>query len=280
MSAFALPIVGTIFVLAAGFLYAGIELKLRFHWTFAVLLPLSYGVGVGYGLGWLARVFKCRNPSYLHLHSILFALLALYGAWVSFVFLTATNVGWQEWLGLFLRPGLLWEAMQLINRYGTFSFGSGKEPVTGIVLSLIWIAEAILILALVYFIARIGLVSRVFCERCGQWARPWNLLPAFKWLEDQTVLKQICTGDLAATAHLVRATPLENPKLVLSVLECPQCHATATWRLSQETMIPDGKGGSNKTTDHLTGLLLVTPEQLQMIADSTKGAIRNRSFQS
>ena len=129
-------------------------------------ITLAFGAGVGYVAGFMAKSGKTRNTKVVLLLGLVAGVLALYFQWVFWVGIVFEEV---PEIGHVYGLGFLWELILAINENGVWGMGSSGEPVTGIVLWIVWGIEAVMIVGAATFVA-LMVCNGVFCERCNQWA--------------------------------------------------------------------------------------------------------------
>ncbi len=217
----ALPILGLAYAYAIWyipFIYINFFIALAF--SFLIGLTISHGV-VKFG--------KIRNVPLTIGLSFLAGIMALYFHWAVWVDLvinagesygssrigiTVSNIKLFQTFNLALQPDVLFGFIGEINQYGTWGFKSAT--VSGTFLTIIWVIEALIILAPATLIP-IGYASEPFCELGNAWFKEKEL-PAFNYIETPTQLvKAIENSNPEAFKELSLANNLEKNHSIFSL---------------------------------------------------------------
>ena len=144
-------------------------------------LCLGFGLVLGAGLMLLARAGKLRSPRGVAALAVLVGLAAVYLEWGVYLTLlfnaettgtgrdadTSTSFSGSLLASILANPGQMWEAIGQINKTGTWSL-KGATP-SGILLALIWLAEAVMVVGGAYLLAS-SQADEPFSETANQWA--------------------------------------------------------------------------------------------------------------
>lgn len=228
-----------------------------------ILALLGFGYGVGWTVGNAVRKGKCRNRTLRDFLWLVAVVSALYVSWVTWVF---AITGHQH---LILDPRSLWHALVFIGKKGVWSIGSSGIPVSGILLYLVWVAEAI-ILAVMAWTTSMDQDPGPFCEACGQWVAPMARLPrlGFTHATDRNSgLKAMGAGEIDPLFSLGPCA--DDCKIWLSVLleACPSREHLIVLTVTQTVQTTNGKGEvANKVTSIMRNRL-VDPETCARIIE-------------
>jgi hypothetical protein len=247
-------LVGAAVSLPASFLYDyGIftipEAKLRGICTLA--LGALIGAASGAALCW----GKVRNKLVAGAVGFAASFFGLYVSWVAWILhLVHPSVWLFNPVRAAMHPRGLWRAMLAVNTVGTWSYGGGT-PEYGTILWIIWIGEALLVLAAGLLVAVALVQRRPFCERCGQWCTErWKLYfaPSLSAAQFKTQLE---SQDVASLEKLTVGNK-KQAHYRIDLHSCGVCHSLNTLSLVQ-----------NFPRDRKTVVdkLLVTAEQASVI---------------
>lgn len=186
-----LPLLGLLYAYAIWYIpFIYINFIIAAAFGFAIALAISHGV-VKYG--------KVRNVPLTIGLSVLAGIIALYfhyAVWVDLVInagesygnsrlgVTVSNIKLVQTFNLALNPSVLFEYIGLINESGTW--GIKNSTVSGLLLSIIWIVEAVIIIGIATFLP-MGFAKAPFCELGNEWFKE-KVLPAFKYIENRPEL--------------------------------------------------------------------------------------------
>lgn len=110
---------------------------------------------------YFGKLGKIRNPMLACTVGLISALAMIYCAWAFYVCMV------EEFTFEMFYPGVLWEEIGRINETGVWSV-KGSTP-TGIVLWVLWAAEAIGLVGLTALLVRAEIAGWPFCEQCEKW---------------------------------------------------------------------------------------------------------------
>jgi hypothetical protein len=155
-------------------------------------------------------------------------------------------IGWTEFAR---QPRILWQAVCLINQYGTWTLGSGGEATKGWALWGIWALEAVSVVGIAVSVGFAVLNHRPFCERCGIWcSRGAKLVLAAP--------RDVAQLQLQMEAHDLRALESLGPgnkaidHLDAVLDSCEQCRQFHTMSLTH-VMIRRSKMGKPTVTNKM-----------------------------
>jgi hypothetical protein len=158
---------------------AGIILSIPYLWGVRMIpytkITILLAVLLGGVLGWIGNLligaFKVRNRPLAILAVLLGILVYTYFKWSSYVsFQYSESSSYIELLlPLMLNPVALWDGIMEINKLGTWSLNDNNETVKGIMLTLVWAGEFLIIAGI-----QIGLMlerpTEPFIESENKWA--------------------------------------------------------------------------------------------------------------
>ncbi|MBI1827596.1 MAG: hypothetical protein HYR83_14565 [Planctomycetes bacterium] len=221
------------FVLGTGYAYA--QVYKPFHNEYLVLFLLgALAVGVGVTLTLAARLGHCRNGRFARVTGVLIGLLAVYAVWAAFMHaLINKGVVSTHRISLstiWAHPRAIWEFAKVVEATGWESI-SGRVH-NGWAMWLFWAGEAILIVLCVTWLAPFAIVNRVYCERCGRWAKVFTPLARLVPPNDSSELNDILNGNLSNAESLPSTDESTYPYLIVNAHLCSGCTETATWNIA------------------------------------------------
>lgn len=142
-----------------------------------VLLTLGLGLGCGWLVLKLGMAMHVRNTAAYLAVAFATALAAYYANWVSWIWAAS---GREDVVVL---PTQIAAVMQIVYEQGAWSMGSSGEPVKGVFLGAIWVAEAAVVLG-----APFKVVWRIrdepYCETTGAWVNEVSVIGPFTPIEE------------------------------------------------------------------------------------------------
>ena len=246
---------GVLAGIVAAFVYAyAIEyipfVKLRFLGT------LGFGALVGGVTSVIARAGKVRSgPVVLALVGVC-TLAAFYFAWVFWINAVVARYGGPSVTtsigALITSPEHLWDWIQDLNQYGTWSLGSSSsssrrsssssasENVSGTMLTIIWLIEAAGIFTMAFVVAVPMLKAQMFCEKCRRWCGTPITLRRTQPGDPATTQQTLEAHDLTYLASLPPSTGGQFWDIQLH--SCPGCRELNGLSIKQTTQAVDKKG--------------------------------------
>jgi len=161
-----------------------------------LFITAGFGFAAGIVISHLAiKIGKVRNATLALIFGLLGGLIALYfswAIWVDLVFnigesygnsrigITTSNIEFLQVFGLILNPDTLFELIAEINKTGTW--GIRSTPVSGTMLTIIWVIEFLIVLILSVMFPYIK-AKTPFCEMDNKWFKEEEL-PAFNYIKN------------------------------------------------------------------------------------------------
>ncbi len=244
----AVPLLGTIsmqlFGAVAAFVLGAVYALANYyspHFLLSGLAVLAFGAGVGFAVQMGAKIGKVRSPGFVMLLGTATGLLAMYFAWVFFIYLYLPKGPFPQGVWLWNPRGIL-AMMQFFADTGIWSIKSWTP--TGWVLYAFWAAEAL-------FVVGLSLVVSVanddpYCDHCNVWTKKEKDIASFA-LTDSQRLKD----DLEQDRYEVLDTLSRQPKeprdcLKATLYTCPQCEDSDFLTVNHTRIVTDKEG--NETT--------------------------------
>lgn len=186
------------------------------------LITIGLGFGVGITMLYVVRLGKIRNRKIATAFGVLGGLITLYFHWAVWVDLvinagesygssrigiTVSNIEFLQVFRLAANPQLLFQLIGEINNTGTWGFKS--IPVSGIVLSLIWIIEVLVVLLFSCIPPRNA--SQVpFCELNNEFFKD-KKTPELAFIEDkEQIINSLQNDDIQHLESLMKVNNKEQ----------------------------------------------------------------------
>ena len=252
---------GTAIVLGAVYTYLVVYIPIVYV---NFLATFVFGLAIGAVVGRTVRVGKIRNTFVAGWMGFLAALLGLYVAWavdpVARFGLADAPLAW--------RPRVLLWYMQLFYQEGFWGMRDG-EPVKGIFLAIVWLAEAAIIVGAATVVATKSIAHRVFCERCGQWATHEEGVRKFIAQEGQeAIAEKALAGQFEAFDELYRAPDSAAAYLRLDLDHCETCGQCDYLTLQTVVHVADKQGNLQARAEPVLTRVALTVAQAHAIREA------------
>lgn len=227
------------------------------------LLAGGFGWSAAWVMGKTLRWAKARHSALPMFATVALVVLAYGFSWVVWTYSMlasngVTGIGFVE----LMLPWNLVIIMIEISRVGAWSI-MGFVP-TGVVLWLLWAAEAVLVIgAAVYGVRSFGVIEP-FCERCNQFCMPETALATIPAVNSQDLGERILARDFAVLEETFEDLG-EGYYHILQSSRCPSCDEMATLSLYKVTPRVDEQGQPNDLIEPVVRRLLATTADLQTI---------------
>ncbi len=247
------PILGTVYAVAIAFIpiiYVNI------------ILTALFGAAMGFVITKAMKLGKVRNTGVVMAGAFLGTCVAHYVGWMVWVvclaFQSDMDVPWLE----ILFPVTFLMIVVEIGREGAWTIGSSSTPVSGVLLLIVWILEALIVFGASLAVAFFTADSEPFCEGCESWCEPKDdALRLSGHLIGDALAERLHGMDLAVLTESPRAHPMANPWFQVDVARCPSCGETNTLTLSHVAVSHDRKGNRKVDKTPLVKRMLLTAEQ-------------------
>ena len=211
-----------------------------------------------------AVVGKVRNPMLCGLAGVTAGFVALWAAWVGWIYVLTAD---SDMAVIVLRPSALWDLIVMIGAEGVWSIGrSSSEPVSGTVLYIVWIIEAVMIVGGSAFIAYVTMSGKAFCERCNCWVSNKIELPKLKPPQDENALDGLVTGDVSGILTLERGSK-RGRHIQVELLGCRTCDEMYLIDVSVVSVTKDKKGKDETNSTHLVSNLRLSAADYQALRE-------------
>lgn len=236
---FAVTMVTAIPLLATAYAYAIWYIPFVF---LNFIITVFFGLGTSYAVNTLVvKPGKVRRNSLATMFSLVGSLVALYVHWAIWVDLVVnskstgglsmigipnSSMDPGQVLGLVLSPGTLLVIIGKISQFGTWGI-KGVVP-SGIPLLVIWLAEAVIIVAIPLMLSK--MISRKpFCEITRKWFKEEEL-PAYRLIEDVAAFRASLENlEVSPLEGMSRAASTESDHCIVTQYTAPRsphCYLT------------------------------------------------------
>lgn len=217
-----------------------------------VAMIVVAGAGMGANLG------KVRNGTVVALASLIGGVVALWAAWVGFVW---SITSWNLFLAS--DPVSLWAAIEYISAEGAWSI-KGATP-TGGMLWFIWGCEGLAIVGMAAVAGFAALDDSPFCEACGVWADT-ETNAVLQTPEDvEGLTTGMTSGDFTALAALPKGDDKAPTWIEAKVQACPRQGTPFYLSVVGKARTKNAKGEEEVQSFDLVKLLEVDAETAGII---------------
>lgn len=242
-------------IILLSIIYSYLVLYIPISGYITILLLAGFAFGITMIVSRLAGIGKCRSAIAITIFGALAGFVALYFAWVSFLYALFARFAPAEEVTvaqLILNPFMLYNAVMFVNENGWFSI-KGATP-TNIVLWIFWAIEAVVIVGAPALFAASSMKNEMFCESCNKWcgatATRFRSLPA---AIEAGGVKGVDSVALAALPELPQKSV---PCIQEELLKCPACAKTQGLRFSRITYKADKNNKLHENVEKIEGVVL------------------------
>jgi len=232
----------------------GLAYSYLIKWIPFIYLNFLITAGYGFVFGLLTSVLmkfgKVRNNAVAFISSVGVGLIAWYGSWNGCVHALVDGVPWL------LTPGQILRVMKVLLQEGSWGIGfSSHEPVTGILLAIVWIAEAGIMVGLSTIAGLSSVMQTPFCEIHECWLdeeKKIDKLDIFARPQDIAAFKN---GDIAPLEQARPRVPAAGQFARLTLKYSSRCEDYCAFTVANVTVTPDKDGKmKEKVTELMTNL--------------------------
>lgn len=220
---------GAILSIVLSIIYAYIMVYNPFIY-FNLFIFIGFLIGIFFIQSLIVNIAKCRSTTATRIYGALIGVFILYANWSTFLYviLQRYDLG-MTLLEILSDPLQVVQLMSIIAEDGYYSlFGAN---VSGIVLWIIWIIEAIGIIVAGIFGGQHVLHEEVFCENCNRWAEDINLDLRLS-LQNKEAIDAAIERNIGALAE-APTTISDYPHLKVIIHHCSQCENFSTINLDK-----------------------------------------------
>lgn len=227
---------------------------------------LNFLITVGYGLAFglitvpILRFAKVRNTLVALLTGLAVGLIAAYFNWNGFAHTLVKEPP------AVIAPGQLFRFMGAVYEHGSWGLGFRSDtPVTGFLLALVWLGEAVIIIGGATLLAFSAVSEVPFCERCGSWLneeQKIDKLDAFTQPDQVAALK---AGSLTPLEAARPRIPASGAFARLTLRHSPPCEDFCTLSVENVTVTYDKDGKTEEKIETLMTNLAVPKSMLEYL---------------
>lgn len=257
-------LLGTLVAVPLGAIYAYADLYNPIAGWITFLLTGGAGLLLGKVIATLIRTGKIRNLPVAMLLAAFLAGLMLVTSWEIWIYALLQRAGQAVGLLEFLtHPQATLDVVVFLYNNGAWTI-SGTTP-TGVLLALIWLAEAGLLVGTPLTLARKAAREVPFCEKCDKWCKVREILNFVPG--DKDALRAKLEGkDFAALTALGKAPPSAMHFWHATFQGCPDCDTTQTLCITDLALSYDNKGKLQTKRKPVITQLNLSPEDTVAVA--------------
>jgi hypothetical protein len=225
-----------------------------------------FGAGhlVGLEMARVLGLFKARSPLLAYSCTFFASILALYFAWVAWIYAYCAYSGNPIPYTRIVMPTILTRAIVALNAQGSWSLAADDVP-TGLMLTGIWSIEVVMLMVCAFRASHKELRRRVFCEQCETWGSARHLM-SIADTGSSSLQAHLLTGRTGAFDDVSPAQPGYATWCDVILEGCPTCDNLQALTLQRSAVTRNKKGRTTTKSTILVRRLLVTPEQTVAIA--------------
>jgi hypothetical protein len=179
--------------------------------------------------------------------------------------------------GLLSHPSIAWDILMSVNAKGAWSIGSGPPP-TGIMLTVVWLAEAAILFGVPFYLVHQAAVEQPFCEQCGHWCKAREVM-VLNASNDPQLKQKLEAKEFTSLAALGKVTAGANRFMRVYFQGCGDCDSTQTLSVERIELTRDKKGKVSRKVVPIVRRLNLTPEETIAVAtvaaDLERPAVEN-----
>jgi hypothetical protein len=226
------------------------------------MLTALFGVAIGASTTGVMHAFKVRSRAVIVSAALALGVFGWAFSWLPWLHAVFA----QAEVDLALDPWTLARAVSAIYENGTWSVGRwSTTPVSGVMLGIVWAAEAATIVGLSTFIGVSISADRVFCEECDSWCTVLSDCAVYDLgAADQLRAALLHEADLA----VLESAPLPTAAdrwLSLTLGFCPRCGATNVVAIDDVKQSVDRNGNVTRTPKRLIAYHCVSRGDMQAL---------------
>jgi hypothetical protein len=229
------------------------------------LLPIFLGGGLGQLVSWAAGIGKVRSRMVVVQGGLIAGIVAEYLGWVVWV------LAYSGHEALVIHPTGLLLVIQATAEEGAWSIRSFTP--SGIVLYLIWIAEAVIIVgaATLFPLSKIG--DKPFCERCNQWVTEKKSFYPFALVQDpEQMIEDLESGDVEGLEKLQKLSLSASTTYTqVDIRRCTSCEAFHLLTVVHVAEGVDSDGNATRQEEPIVDNLIVGRDTFDRLSKSLPG---------
>lgn len=220
-----------------------------------LLIVLGFAAGIAYATSFALQLGKCRNTA-IGMGIGLLAGVAGVASGHYWAYAMATAGAPQ--------PVPFGDYLEFRTTTGwTIGKGGGGIPITGVFVYLVWLIEAVIIVAGGWLGGAMGAMTP-YCEACSIWATKKRDVFSVPGLSEASIarLKQAPDVEALLMPELAEIAP-SSTKVIYTVQACPACEKTGFVSLSHKSVTQVSKKKTEAKTVELLKHVTLRPEHLE-----------------
>ena len=265
---FPIVFVASIFM---AFVYNWMVIYIPIIGYFSILLTFGYAVIIGLTVAFCLTLFKVRNIWVSRLTGIFCGSLALYLAWVVFIYLFMGKFSPKSevtLLAALFSPLGIWDVACAIAEKGWYTISSATP--SGWVLWTFWAIEALIIQITIFLCSEGSVGSSVFCEECGEWTESADGTVNFILDDDENLVEMFMNRDFSFLTNAVRAKSTETDFYRIDSSICSICQNFFVVSLLHVTKTYDKDENENVNENDLVTRMIVQPDEFEQLLEMRK----------
>jgi hypothetical protein len=211
-----------------------------------MLLSMGFGAAIGGAVGYAAKLGHVRSRLMPAMVAVVCGLVGLYIAWGADALARRGPPQNGDAIDAF-RPEMIQVHIEDFYKNGFWAIGhrvgnNNQQPVTGIVLVVVWLAEAGIIVGVAAFVAWVTLGNLVYCEHCENWARSQKDVKRLTLSVPDGVIAKVAAGDLSPLDAWPMANPADQFFIRLNLDFCDGCEKSNYLTMERVVTQLDKKG--------------------------------------
>jgi hypothetical protein len=254
---------GLVAATITGFLYSWCIVYVPFACLNAIF-TIGFGIVIALAVHYLATFSRIRSNAVPIVITLLACGSGYYVAWGTDFMARAKHPENVSSLAAF-NPFFLRQYVQHFYEQGAWTFSSGRTPVSGISLGIIWSLEALTIFGTAVAAVRWATGDTTFCEKCGVWSAKAENLARYVPGDEQDLAARLDASDYEVLAG--RKLPLASAREFwqLDAHLCPSCDEHACLSVDRVTLSFDNDGKVTRNARTIINKLIVGRTQIQQI---------------
>ena len=214
----------------------------------------GYVFGMGFIISWLGHVAKCRSQMTMRLLGAISGIVALWLAWVFFLYalINRNEHGGVKVLDLVLHPDAMWQIACEVAESGWYTIK--KTTPSGAVLWSFWGIEATVVIGGVILMAPAAITQEMFCETCDGWCPVKET--KFLHIDDKLSKTKLEHIEILPLFTLPSSDTKVIPSIRTELLECAACKLSKGIRFIRMTMTTDKEGKTSENAENLPGIYI------------------------
>jgi hypothetical protein len=239
-----------------GFVYATLIKWIPFIYL-NVFITAGYGFLFGFLAGWAMKFGKVRNNPLAALCGAVSGIIGLYFGWNGHIH------AYFESAPAFCMPGEVLNGMKYLYEHGSWTLKG--ETITGVVLGIVWVVEALIIVGISILTPYAMISGTPFCERNECWLDEEKKISTMEAFVQTAQLEAIKAGDLSPLFQARAKREGASTFGRLTIKHSSKCEEFCTVTVANVTVTIDKKGKITEKTQKLATNIIVSKSMFEQI---------------